>query len=269
MCILLAIGILDDLMDISAKIKLFLHAIVVTIFIQNLVQITSLGGIFGNFDFELLSFAPVFTIIAIIGTINAVNMSDGIDGLAAANSVFVFFLIAVISYIGDNALVFSIAILFTSSLVIFLFFNLDFFGPDYKIFLGDSGTALLGFVICTLVIMISQGPDKIVSPITSLWLMALPIIDTLAIIGRRIKKGLSPFSADRDHLHHIFLRAGLNNNKALTIILFISISLSSFGLFLEFHGVPEWISFMLFLLTLFVYVFLLSHSWKLIRKIKD
>jgi len=266
--LILMIGVFDDIWDLSAKLKLLFHILAISFSINQTYLITSLGGIFGPIDIAMLPLTYAFTIFAIIGSMNAVNMSDGVDGLAALNSFFVFLVISFFSYNSNEEFVFLLSSIFASLLFAFLLFNLTFLGLKNKIFLGDSGTTLIGFVICVLLIILSQGEKQAIKPVTALWIMALPLIDTVAIIFRRIIKKRSPFSADREHLHHFFMRLGFNDRKTLLTVTIISISLSAIGIVMEIKNVPSILSFLVFLSIFILYYYLLSHSWKLLTKLK-
>ena len=267
--IIVVIGVIDDIWDLSASVKLLLHILAISIFIKQPYLISSLGGIFGPIDIALLPLTYLFTVFAIIGSMNAVNMSDGVDGLASLNSLIVFLVISIISFSTNKEFVFIISSIFSSSILAFLIFNLNFLGQKNKIFLGDSGTTQIGFVICLLLIHLSQGENPSIRPVTALWIMALPLIDTIAIIIRRIRKKRSPFSADREHLHHFFLGLGFSDRKILFTVTLLSVSLIAIGLLMEINDVSSTISFIGFVSVFFIYSYLLAHAWKLMRKLKS
>ena len=104
----------------------------------------------------------------------------------------------------------------------YLLLNLGIpFGPKYKVFMGDAGSTLIGFTIIWMLLLSTQGQGHAISPITGLWLIAVPLIDMVAVIFRRLKKGKSPFRPDRLHLHHLLMRAGLTSRQALAVIVFL------------------------------------------------
>jgi len=266
--IITIIGVFDDIWDLSARVKLLFHILAISIFLKQPYLISSLGGIFGPIDIALLPLTYLFTVFAIIGAMNAVNMSDGVDGLASLNSLIVFLIISVISFNSDKEFIFVISSVFASSTLAFLLFNLKILGEKNKIFLGDSGTTQIGFVICLLLILLSQGDNPSIRPVTALWIMALPLIDTIAIILRRIRKKRSPFSADREHLHHFFMSLGFSDRKTLFTVTLLSIALISIGLLMEINDVSSPVSFISFVIVFSIYSYLLSHSWKLLKVLK-
>ena len=115
---------------------------------------------------------------------------------------------------GEHAIAFwCLAIILT--LIPYAMFNLSVFGAKWKVFMGDSGSTLIGFTIIWMLLLSTQGQGHAISPITGLWLIAVPLIDMVAVIFRRLKKGKSPFRPDRLHLHHLLMRAGLTSRQAL------------------------------------------------------
>jgi UDP-GlcNAc:undecaprenyl-phosphate GlcNAc-1-phosphate transferase len=114
-------------------------------------------------------------------------------------------------------------------------------------------------MICT------QGESITFRPVTALWIIAVPLMDMLAIIIRRVRKGQSPFSADRDHLHHIFMRVGFSSRRALRAIVIFSIIMSSIGIIGEIFVVPDIFMLLLFILIFVCYSASLQHCWKIAR----
>jgi UDP-GlcNAc:undecaprenyl-phosphate GlcNAc-1-phosphate transferase len=200
---------------------------------------------------------------------NAINMSDGIDGLSGTLSLVVLLFIAYFSYIGGHVDYLTISLLICCALIPFLLFNLGVFGKSRRVFMGDAGTTLLGLVIAILLIALSQGDNATFRPVTALWLLAIPLIDTMAIMLRRVIKKKSPFRADREHLHHFFIRSGIGDRKALLIIVLLSLTMAFSGAWMEVNNVAEWKMFALFLLICLFYLFALIHAWKVMKFIKQ
>ena len=110
-------------------------------------------------------------------------------------------------------------VLIVVALIPYLIFNLGFCGTRYrKIFMGDAGSMFIGFTVVWLLVTNTQGQSASFRPVTALWIVAIPLMDMAALIVRRIKKGRSPFHADRDHLHHICQRMGYSKIQTLFII---------------------------------------------------
>ena len=132
--------------------------------------------------------------------------------------------------------------------------------------MGDAGSMLLGFVIVWLLILGSQHQHF--RTVTALWIIAIPLMDMAAIMIRRIRKGNSPFKPDRNHLHHIFLRAGLSAHEALGVIVVAAILLMLVGLSCEFWLLPEWIMLLGFICLFAGYYYSLHHIWRIVRWVR-
>ena len=141
----------------------------------------------------------------------------------------------------------SVALLlyFGAALFAFLIVNLGLTQRIVKkVFLGDAGTTIIGFFLCWHLIRMSNGDNAVFRPITAVWLLALPIMDTLAVMIRRIRLNKSPFLPGRDHIHHQLMNIGLSSRKTLVILVAFSMSLVGVGVLCEVKEVPE--SFMFY-----------------------
>lgn len=259
------VGVLDDYYDLPVKPRIFAQALVacIMIFGANL-YISNLGNIVGTGNIHLGILGTLFTVVAVIGAINAFNMVDGIDGLAGMLSVITFSALAFLLIVVESHWL-AIPAVFISATIAYLMFNLQWpLIKLNKIFMGDAGSMLIGFTVVWLLVVGTQSAEPAFQPITALWLIAVPLMDMAAIMLRRIKKGQSPFKPDRDHLHHIFLRAGCSSNKTLLFISSIAIIFTIIGITLEFLGVPEWISLSLFCMFFVVYMILINYIWRLL-----
>lgn len=200
---------------------------------------------------------------------NAINMIDGIDGLAASICSIAFICILTLSgdLNSDNS---QIILVILGSVLAFLMLNLNVLRlPQRKIFLGDAGSMLLGLVLVWFLASNSQGEAKAFRPITAVWLLALPLIDMAAIMFRRLRKKQSPFKPDRDHLHHICMRAELNSTQALVLISFLAMILAFIGIIGEWFHAPEYLMFLGFIAWLTLYSFSLQHIWRLIKTLRS
>ncbi|MCK5831502.1 MAG: hypothetical protein KAH20_14500 [Methylococcales bacterium] len=264
--LLVICGTVDDFKPLSYKIRLIVEVMAALIvIIWGDIEINSLGNILGFGEVSLGYFSSVFTVFAIIGGINAFNMIDGIDGLAGSVSLLVFFLIFIIGI--NTPEIVSLCLLFLPAICAFLLFNMRILGrKKASIFLGDSGSMLFGFTISCLVILASQGENKIISPSVVLWIIAIPLLDSISIMLRRIRKGNSPFAPDREHFHHILPLAGYSINQTISIILALTFCLGCFGILGEkLLYLPEWSMFFLFLSLFYLYYWGMSHAWKIMK----
>ena len=127
--------------------------------------------------------------------------------------------------------------------------------------MGDSGSSFLGLGIAWTLISFSQGNQSIFSPVTALWIYSIPLMDTISIVIRRISNGKSPFSPDRQHLHHFFTHIGKSDRQTLTIIILLSALIALIGILMDIFGIPDRFMFLLFMSLAFIYFFALRYLW--------
>lgn len=240
MLILFFVGIKDDIIGTAPVKKLFAHVVVGFILVLMAdVRLTSLHGLFGVY--EIPEYAGVaLSIFTYIVIANAMNLIDGIDGLAAGIGFIASFTYGIWFYFSGDAGMATLAFSLGGSLFSFLIFN---FSPA-RIFMGDSGSLTIGLIISILTIrMIEQDSVTIPSymvhmskPVLALSVLVYPLYDTLRVFILRAARGISPFSADKNHIHHRLLKVGFSHAKISTTLYIASISviivtslLSSFG----------------------------------------
>ncbi len=222
------VGILDDHKDASPKAKFY--AIFVATFLLYLsdISIYSLGDFFG-FEISLWYFALPFTMFALAGFTNALNLIDGLDRLAASITIIILSSFLYVGYIYQDQLMIVLCRVTIVSLLAFLVFNWN----PAKIFMGDSGSLFLGFVV-SVVACLSL---KYIHPIAVFYLAAIPIVDTLVVMTRRIRKGISPFTPDKTHIHHILLKFfGKRVKKTVFFLGLMQVLFSLVGLMLSFNS---------------------------------
>lgn len=220
--IVLVLGIVDDLKPVSPKVKFFWQIVAATIVYFMGVEISYITNPFnGGFILPFYISFPL-TLFWIVGITNAINLIDGLDGLATgvtAISAATFFFVALTTGSYGAAL---IMLVLAGSALGFLKYN---FFPA-KIFLGDSGSLLLGFVLATASITGVFKTTLVVALIIPLLILGVPIFDTLFAIGRRVKEGNPVFKADNKHIHHMLLRAGFSQREAVLSIYIVCFLLS-------------------------------------------
>ncbi len=213
--ILLFIGIMDDLLVISARKKL-LAQLVCAVIIVTLggFQFTNLHGIFGIFEINPIEGSGL-SILAIVSIINAINLIDGLDGLAASFGILGSIVLGINFYLADQVNFTILCAAIAGSLISFFIFNV--FGKKNKIFMGDTGAMILGFLLSALIIKFNEisinGPGNMTSfsPVLTLSLIAIPLFDMIRLFFLRIRKSKSPFSADMNHIHHKLLQFGYSH----------------------------------------------------------
>ncbi|WP_105258035.1 UDP-N-acetylglucosamine--undecaprenyl-phosphate N-acetylglucosaminephosphotransferase [Pseudoalteromonas sp. T1lg88] len=264
------LGMLDDKQDLPVRTRIVAQILIGGILVYGAGHyIHNLGNLFYFGDIELGVIGTVFTIVAVIAAINAFNMTDGIDGLAGSLALNSFTAIAVLFYLSGNREQAMLPVIIAFSVVPFLLFNLSLLpGKARKIFMGDAGSMFIGLSVIWMLTLGTQGDNPSFRPVTALWIIAIPLMDMVAIVFRRIKKGQSPFKPDREHLHHIFMRAGMTSKGALAVICSASIFLAAIGIICEYHQVAESVMFFGFLALFAVYNYAILHIWKLLKWIQ-
>ncbi|RBP25043.1 UDP-GlcNAc:undecaprenyl-phosphate GlcNAc-1-phosphate transferase [Marinobacter pelagius] len=262
---LVMVGALDDAMDLSARSRLIAQILTaITLVLGTGQYLQSLGDLagFGAIDLTLFIGWAVTT-AAVIGATNAFNMVDGIDGLAGTLGLVALAALSLLFYAhpahGPD-LVFATGL--CVALIPYLLINLGLIPGHQKVFLGDAGSIFLGFAIIWLLVRASQGDEPVMRPVTALWLVAVPLMDMVSIMARRLRRGQSVMAADRQHLHHMLLRAGCTQGQALACISAAAVLLSIFGLAGESFAVPEWLMFGSFLAVFVIYDFAASQFWR-------
>jgi len=258
---IVVLGVMDDYKNISVMLRLFFQILVaILIASAGSISIESLGNLFGADEIILSEWSYFVTVFAIIVGINAVNMSDGIHGLAGGNSLITFLAIAflVIRHMFNTDSVFIedifIVLLFCSVLPVFLIHNLCLGMSERKrIFMGDAGSMLIGLTIAWTLIDQTQGEDRAFAPVTALWLFALPLFEMLTAILRRLTSGISPFKPDLYHIHHLLLRLGIGEKYTLILMLIFSLLTAVIGVLGELFNAYEWAMFVGFILVFVIY----------------
>jgi UDP-GlcNAc:undecaprenyl-phosphate GlcNAc-1-phosphate transferase len=242
--ILFFVGVKDDIIGTAPVKKLFAHIVVALILVlMGDIRITGLHGIFGVSEIPYWGsvFLSIFTYVVVV---NAFNLIDGVDGLAAGIGFLsccafgIWFIFA--NEFGYAALSFALA----GALTGFLIFN---FSPA-KIFMGDSGSLVIGMFICVLAIKMIEYPiDQldlfwvhISKPVFAISALAYPLLDTLRVFIIRAVKGQSPFNADRNHIHHKLLDCGYSHAKTVIIIYIFSILVTGGSLLSYYFPLPTY-----------------------------
>ncbi|MFZ1804329.1 MAG: MraY family glycosyltransferase, partial [Nitrospira sp.] len=204
--IILGFGVWDDRVDLSPRVKFLgqLLAALVIVFV---------GGIrFESFPVlapDALPFwigAPL-TLFFLMAVSNAVNLTDGLDGLAGGLSFLTLCGIGYLAYLSNDITVLSLTVPLLGGVLGFLRYNTY----PARIFMGDGGSQLLGFMMGVLAILLTDSTRGPFSPALALFLLGLPFLDTLGVAGQRLAEGRSPFVGDRTHVHHKLMRVGLSH----------------------------------------------------------
>lgn len=212
--VLVAIGILDDRNGLNYRNKFAGQILAAAIIVHfGGIRILSLGGLLPD-GFYLPNWASgLLTVVVIVGVTNAINLSDGLDGLAGGLCLMSLCCIGYLAHLVENAMVVLLAISISGAIFGFLRFNTF----PATLFMGDTGSMFLGFSVATLCLVITQGSTPL-SPLLPLVVVGFPVMDTTAVICERIIDGRSPFVADRNHFHHKLLRMGFYHSESVLVI---------------------------------------------------
>jgi len=270
---LVAVGVYDDLHELSAGSRFFAQAVTAGIMVWMGGQVVSnLGHLLDmNGNLSLGALAVPFTVFAVVGGINAMNLCDGLDGLASGLALVGLGTLALAAGKTGLGTDFHTIILLTG--VVLAFFLMNFRFPwrtqGAGVFMGDAGSTFIGFAFAWLFVRLSQTDTPAISPVTALWVFAIPLMDTVSVMVRRIARGRSPFAPDREHLHHILLLAGFGVSETTLIILAISLILAVAGYVAYLCKVPESYLFYGFMSLFLGYFMMTLHAWKVMKWIKQ
>jgi UDP-GlcNAc:undecaprenyl-phosphate GlcNAc-1-phosphate transferase len=251
------VGFIDDKynLNIGGKLSLQVIPILYLIIIDNL-NLTHVGD-YNYFKLELNSFSVPFTLLCVMFLINAFNYFDGLDGVLSFTSISVLGILYFLTT-DENIKLFLIIILLP--ICFFLLFNFSIFNLP-KLFLGDNGSLLLGFIIAFLLIYLAN--ERIVHPILLAWSVSIFVYEFISINLIRLMNKKNPFKAGLDHLHHIFFKK--NKSIFLTNFLIVSTNIVFFTIgYISFEIFNPLISLILFL-SLFIIFFIIRNTY-LIKK---
>ena len=250
--IVMLTGLYDDKNDVKPRIKFVFLIIAAVLVIFNGIHINSLGNYFG-YELELPIFiAGIFTLFAIVGFTNALNLMDGLDGLAGGLSVIMMTMFFAIGLMNHDSFMVSLSASFIAAVLAFLIFNWN----PAKIFMGDSGSLTLGFVISILAVK----SLAYLSPASVLFIVGLPLIDTFIVVRRRLQRGHSPFVADKNHMHHFLYKTKLHVRFSVMMLLYIQLALSIIGY--QMKNTDQLLSLILFVMIVYIFFNLFDQRYK-------
>ena len=256
-------GIADDIMELQPVIKFAsqIVAALITVYWGEL-YLHSLGDLVSPEPVILNRYAVPLTVFAMIGVINAINLCDGADGLGAGLVFIAVFWIAVLAAVSAHADALTLSLALMGCIAAFLAFNLRTPWRDRAaIFLGDIGSLSLGFVLAWLTVDGAQA--RLFPPVTAIWLVAIPISDTIVCMTRRVLKGQNPFHPDRTHLHHVLIDLGLPVGRAVALIHAIAFLLAAAGAAGWALGIREHVMFYSAMTVFALYIVLVQYGlWR-------
>lgn len=245
-------GIVDDCRSLDYKWKFLLQGLSALFFI--LISGNSIdfigAAIPGLSSYTQILRIPL-TILFIVATINIINLSDGLDALAAGLSIIVLICISFLAYSSSNFPVVYLSIITIGAVLGFLRFNVF----PASVFMGDTGSQFIGYTIGVSLISITQS-GSIYSPLISLFVLGMPIIDTFYVVYFRLSNGQHPFLPDKNHIHHKLLTLGFSQDKSVAIIYAMHFFLIIFGWYMRLSS---------YYLLLIVYIFLFLVFFSILK----
>jgi UDP-GlcNAc:undecaprenyl-phosphate/decaprenyl-phosphate GlcNAc-1-phosphate transferase len=213
--LMLFLGIYDDITNCPPRLKLFVQIVIACILYFSGFQIERIGNLI-----DLGPFSILLTVLWIIGITNAINLIDGMDGLAPGIIIFSCLTLVFVYLERDIVEASFLAVILAGSTLGFFFFNL----PPAKIILGDTGSLPLGLLVSLITLLpLNQGHTDEIYYLIPVITLLIPIMDTTFAFFRRILKGISPFTKDANHFHHRLEKLGLSPVKTISILFAIGL----------------------------------------------
>src|SRR5271157_520682 len=233
--ILILFGVIDDLKGLDFRVKFLSQVIAALIVVlYGGVTIRSLGALL-PVDWALPEAVAVpLTLVAIVGVTNAINLSDGLDGLAGGICLLSFCCLGYLAYLEGNLTLSLLALALCGSIFGFLRYNTY----PAQLFMGDTGSQFLGFSAASVSLALTQGKTSL-SPLVPLLILGLPILDTLAVMAQRLAEKKPLFSPDKNHFHHKLIRLGFVHSESVLLIYMLQALLVAAALLFRFQS--EWL----------------------------
>ena len=228
LALIFLMSIYDDRFDLSAKLRLLIQIAAAFLVTHSGVRIESMFGLFGIHEIPL-AIQYIITILVLVGSTNAFNLIDGIDGLAGSIGLVTTLLLAGIALSLNQQRIFIVCLTLSATLIAYLY--------PAKIFMGDAGSMTLGFLLTTLSIILLQAAMQHTNSQSIFILIAsgllVPVIDALRVFLKRFSKGYSILAADKSHLHHLLLNNKKNHAKIVFSIVALQLALMLIGIILS------------------------------------
>jgi UDP-GlcNAc:undecaprenyl-phosphate GlcNAc-1-phosphate transferase len=226
-CLIFCLGIYDDLRGAGPYLKFAVQAIAATMLFAGGMRVLDLPVVFGVHSLPWFVGLPL-TVLWVVAVTNAFNLIDGLDGLAAGSALFSTMVVFVVSIVDHSWLGSLLSVTLAGAILGFLRFN---FNPA-TIFLGDSGSLFIGFMLSALALAGAQKAPTFVAVAIPVVSFGLPILETLLSILRRLIGGRPIFTADREHIHHKLLEMGFSHRQVVIVLYAVSAMFAMLSLFL-------------------------------------
>jgi UDP-GlcNAc:undecaprenyl-phosphate GlcNAc-1-phosphate transferase len=253
--ITIAGGVLDDRHELRSLPKFaFQIAAAALLALYDEALLTHLGQLMSTELFTLGRWAAPLSIFALVGVMNAMNMIDGLDGLAGALALAACISFAAAASFAHHGPEFAVICITAGATLGFLFFNARLpWRHQAAVFMGDTGSLLLGLLLGWFAVRLAMSDRPALAPITAVWILALPIADTVTLLIRRTLRGRNPFHADRHHMHHVVMALGLSSARTTALLFWIALVLGIGALVADRLGVPQYAMFYAYLAATVTY----------------
>ena len=226
---LFLIGVADDLIGVGYRYKFLVQIIAAFLIVCPGEWFNTLGGLFGIYELPV-TLGVLFTLFVVVYITNAINLIDGIDGLASGLSCIALSVLGIICMVEEDEIYAQLAFATLGVIVPFWFYNV--FGNakrGHKLFMGDTGSLILGYIISLLVIHLSRNDMSEANEeahshmVLAFSTLIVPLFDVVRVVIHRLREGKSPFLPDKNHFHHKLLRTGMRPRQVMVTILFIAL----------------------------------------------
>ena len=263
------VGVYDDLCQIQPSTRfLFQIGAVLIMTLGGDVELRSLGNLLGWGNITLGAMAIPFTLFGVVGVINAFNMMDGLDGLAGGLALIAMGWLLTLNLTAPvpDSLASDALLVLAMVVAGFLCFNLRHpWRVRASVFMGDSGSTMLGFALGWFLVSLSQdrgSHQAVMTPMTAVWILAAPLLDTITVMIRRLGAGQNPFKADRQHLHHLLLHRGYSDGQVTALLLVGALISGAVGMAAYRLHVPEFAQLYSFMALFLVYRQVTTKTWR-------
>jgi len=266
--LVVVIGMLDDHRPMSPVPRILCQIVAALIMIDGAgLVLNSFGDLLGRGDVRLAGWAVPVTVFCVVGVMNAMNMIDGLDGLAGGIAAVALFWLGLGALSAGLERTTDLAALLYAAVAGFLLFNLPLpWRRRASVFLGDAGSLLLGLVLAWCAVDLTQNAHGKFYPISAVWILGVPLMDTVYAIVRRLFRGCNPLRGDRGHIHHTLVDMGLSKSQALAVLVALSAVYGAIGYFGWYCQVRESVMFCGFLTAFALYCALMATLKPLCRQ---
>ena len=257
------IGVWDDAKKLRVRYRFGAElAMGLLMAVDGGIVVHDLGNLVGLGELPLDWMAVPFSIICFIGVINALNMADGVDGLAAGTTLVSTTIMMILAWSANRLEEAYILGLFSTVVLPFFLVNSRLLQPRAWVFMGDAGSLFMGTTLAWFAMSLTQGDTPAFKPVVALWLVAVPLIEMFSSFLRRILNKKSPFSADRQHAHHLLRQLNFSDGTVTAILMLATVLFALTGLGLDRLGVAEVYLFVGLLVLYTAYCRVSINFWK-------